>query len=285
MCFFYGFFRLQSNKVLLRRSCSIQAGIYIALAGHLFLAAGGGILGASLFPTGLLGVILTSAELFTGDALVFVASVLGGRVSYKYLIRNWTVSWICNFAGCLFWAYFMAYLSDAIDDDGQHDFAIQVAYKKVHQTWGQILFKGIGANLMVCVSVWQATCAEEVSGKVLALWFPVTGFVLMGFDHVIANQFLIPLGMMLGADISFYTLFVEALLPATIGNVIGGGIFVGAIYWYVFDSMNTTKSVMGRLRAKPVVHSDHDRSAPTEATEGLRLRNKSLASGNTESNS
>lgn len=140
----------------------------------MFLVAGGGILGASLFPAGLLAVVLTSGELFTGDALVFVAAVLGGRVSFKYLVRNWTVSWICNFAGCLAWAYFMAYASDAIDDSGAHDFAVKVAYKKVGQKWVQILLKGIGANLMVCLSVWQATCAEEVAGKVLALWFPVT---------------------------------------------------------------------------------------------------------------
>lgn len=252
------------------------------MAGHLFLAVGGGILGASFFPAGLLAVVLTSSELFTGDSLVFVASVLGRRVSYKFLIRNWAVSWVCNFAGCLCWAYFMSYLSDAIDDAGAHDLAISVAYKKVNQTWGQILLKGIGANLMVCLSVWQATCAEEVAGKVLALWFPVTGFVAMGFEHVIANQFLIPLGMMLGADISVYTLFVEALLPATIGNAIGGGLCCGAVYWYVFDSMNTTKSIMGRLQTKaqqPAAHHHHRHGAGRESPppvqrEGLKFRSK-----------
>eukprot|EP00527_Entomoneis_sp_CCMP2396_P001370 CAMPEP_0198155806 /NCGR_PEP_ID=MMETSP1443-20131203/69327_1 /TAXON_ID=186043 /ORGANISM="Entomoneis sp., Strain CCMP2396" /LENGTH=302 /DNA_ID=CAMNT_0043822571 /DNA_START=59 /DNA_END=964 /DNA_ORIENTATION=+ len=210
---------------------SFMAGMYIAMAGHLFLAVGGGILGAAMFPTGLLAVVLTSAELFTGDSLVFVAAVLGGKVSFKFLIRNWSVSWVCNFLGCVCWAYFMSYLSDAIDDAGARDLAISVAYKKVHQTWGQILLKGIGANFMVCLSVWQATCAEEVAGKVLALWFPVAGFVAMGFDHVIANQFFIALGMMFGADISMKQFFFEALLPATIGNAIGGGLFVGAVYW------------------------------------------------------
>jgi len=258
----------------------IQAGVYIAAAGHLYLIAGGGILGASLFPTGLMAVVLTSAELFTGDALVFVAGVLGGKVSFGRLLRNWSVSWCFNFLGCLFWAYFMAHLSDSIDDAGKHDFAIQVAYKKVHQTWPQILLKGIGANFMVCVSVWQATCAEEVSGKVLALWFPVTAFVLMGFDHAIANQFLIPLGMMLGADISMYTLFVEALLPATIGNAIGGGVMVGAVYWYVFDSMHTTKSVMGRLRVKTPQAGTPGNTHHLGLPEGIKRRTKAVAAGN-----
>lgn len=247
------------------------------MAGHLYLAAGGGILGASLFPTGLVAVVLTSAELYTGDALVFVAGVLGGRVSYKHLIRNWTVSWLCNFAGCLTWAYFMGYLSDALDDAGRHDFAIQVAYKKVHQKWGQILLKGVGANLMVCLSVWQATCAEEVAGKVLALWFPVTGFVLMGFDHVVANQFLIPLGMMLGADISVKTLLLEALLPATIGNAIGGGLCCGAVYWYVFDSMNTkhpSPASDDQARRGAQEQQQQQQQQPPAVPEGLKYRAK-----------
>jgi hypothetical protein len=82
---------------------SFMAGIYIAMAGHLLLAIGGGVLGAALFPVGLIAVTLTSAELFTGDALVFVASVLGRRVPLSKLLRNWTVSWCLNFCGCLFW--------------------------------------------------------------------------------------------------------------------------------------------------------------------------------------
>mmetsp|Transcript_33228 Transcript_33228/g.55617 ORF Transcript_33228/g.55617 Transcript_33228/m.55617 type:complete len:195 (+) Transcript_33228:133-717(+) len=83
---------------------SFMAGIYIAMAGQLYLTVGGGVLGASLFPTGLIAVVLTSAELFTGDSLVFCASVLGQRVSFTKLIRNWTVAWIMNFIGCIFWA-------------------------------------------------------------------------------------------------------------------------------------------------------------------------------------
>jgi formate/nitrite transporter len=170
---------------------SFMAGLYIAMAGHLYLAIGGGVLGAAFFPTGLIAVLLTSAELFTGDALVFVASVLGGRVSIRSLLRNWTVSWICNMAGCLAWAYFMVYLPDSLNDLDKNEYAVAVALKKANQTWGAIFLKGIGANFMVCLGVWQFTCAEEVAGKVLSLFFPITGFVIMGLDHCIANQFFI----------------------------------------------------------------------------------------------
>jgi formate transporter len=227
---------------------SFMAGIYIAMSGHLYLAAGGGILGSALFPTGLIAVTLTSAELFTGDALVFVASVLGRRVSAYKLVRNWTVSWFMNFAGSLFWAGALAYASDSLVALDKVDLAIEVALKKTHPTWVAIFLKAIGANFMVCVGVWQATCAEEVAGKVLALWFPVTAFVLLGFDHCIANQFLIPVGMMYGADISISTLLFHSLLPATLGNVVGGGILVGAVYWYVYDSMTSSKALVLGIR-------------------------------------
>lgn len=228
---------------------SFMAGIYIAMAGHLFLSVGGGVLGAALFPTGLIAVVLASGELFTGDALIFIASLLGGQVKARSLLRNWTVAWIFNFSGCLVWAALLGYCSDALTDVGQADFAIAVARKKAFQPWVNIFLKGIGANFMVCIGVWQATCAEEVAGKILAIWFPIAGFVLMGFDHCIANQFLIPLGMMMGAkDISVVRLLFQALLPATLGNVIGGGILVGAVYWYVFDSMESFNGYREKIR-------------------------------------
>lgn len=216
---------------------TVMAGIYIAAAGQLLLSVGGGLLGAALFPTGLIAVVLTSAELFTGDSLIFVASVAGGQVKLRSLLRNWIMAWLGNLVGSLAWAVVMGYLSTALEDiDGAVDFAIRVAEKKAHETNQAIFIRGIGANFLVCVAVWQATTAEEVAGKVLALWFPVTAFILMGFDHVVANMYLIPMGMMLGADVSVGRLVV-ALLLATAGNVVGGGIFVGAVYWYVFDSM------------------------------------------------
>ena len=227
---------------------SFMAGVYIAMAGHVFLAVGGGVLGSALFPTGLIAVLLTSAELFTGDALVFVASVLGGRVSFYKLLRNWSVSWLMNFVGCLFWSGVMVYACDSLADLDRVDLAIAVALKKNHESWLAIFLKGIGANFMVCLGVWQATCAEEVAGKVLAMWFPIAAFVMLGFDHCIANQFFIPLGMMYGADISVSRLLFHDLLPATLGNAVGGGIMVGAVYWYVYDSMASSKALVHGIR-------------------------------------
>ena len=227
---------------------SFMAGMYIALAGQMFLSLGGGVLGAIFFPTGLIAVAFTSGELFTGDSLVFVASVLGKKVSIFKLLRNWSVSWIFNFAGCLVWAVLFGYASGALEDLGQRDFAIKVALKKANQPWLHIFLKGIAANFLVCLGVWQATCAEEAAGKIMGLWFPVSAFVIMGFDHCIANQFLISLGMMFGADISITHLLFKALLPATLGNIVGGGVFIGAVYWYVFDDIGSSMYIFSRIR-------------------------------------
>jgi formate transporter len=239
---------------------SFMAGVYIAAAGHLFLAVGGGVLGATLFPTGLLAVVLTSAELFTGDSLVFMASVLGKQVPFHRLVRNWTVSWISNFSGSLAWAVFLSYLSGALVDSGATELAIHVAEKKALNELPQIFLKAVGANFMVCVAVWQATCAQDVAGKVLALWFPTAAFVMMGFDHCVANMFFLPMGMMLGAKISVGRLFA-ALAVASLGNVVGGGIFVGAVYWYVFDSMASLGSLTARIRHNimQINHVSHHR--------------------------
>ena len=223
---------------------SVMAGIYVAMAGHLYLAVGAGVLGAAVFPTGLIAVVLTSAELFTGDTLVFMAAILGGHVSLEKLVRNWCVSWVFNFFGCIVWASIITYASDALEDAGQVDLAIQIAEKKALQPWMHIFLKAIGANFMVCLAVWQSTCAEDVAGKVLAIWFPISGFILIGLEHVIANQFLIPTGMMYAGAAGKISVgqLLCALSAATLGNMVGGGLLVGAVYWYINDSMATSAS-------------------------------------------
>ena len=166
---------------------STMAGIFIAFAGQLYLSVGGGIIGASLFPGGLIAVVLTSAELFTGDALIFIASVLAGQVPFMKLIRNWSLSWIFNFLGSVLWAYFLGYLSNAIKDSGATDLSIKVAEVKALDSMGSIFLKGVGANFLVCIAVWQGTTAEEASGKVLTIWWPTASFILLGFSHCVGK--------------------------------------------------------------------------------------------------
>jgi formate/nitrite transporter len=170
---------------------SVMAGIYIAMATHLLFAVGGGVLGAVFFPVGLLAILLTSGDLFTGDILIMLPSLLSGQVSVGAVARNWTVSWFGNMAGCVIWAYFIVYLPGSLEDIGKNEFAINVALKKANQTWGSIFLKGVGANFMVCLAIYQATCSGEVISKLTAIFLPLSGFVMMGLEHCIANQFII----------------------------------------------------------------------------------------------
>lgn len=267
---------------------SVMAGIYVAMAGQLFLAVGGGFMGAALFPVGLVAVVLTSAELFTGDTLVFMAAILGGQVGVDKMIRNWCVSWVFNFFGCIVWASIITYASDALEDSGTTEVAIKLSEKKALQPFGHIFLKAIGANFMVCLALWQATCAEDVAGKIMAIWFPISGFVLMGLEHIIANQYLIPVGMMYAGSTGKVTVgnLLCALTACTMGNIIGGGLLMGAVYWYINDSMNT-----------PENGGNHDRNngngsfatAATAATSPsdqlpflVRLRQAVLAFGSAE---
>jgi formate/nitrite transporter len=157
----------------------------------LLFAVGGGVLGAVFFPVGLLAILLCNGDLFTGDILIMLPSLLSGKVSVKAVARNWIVSWFGNMVGCLLWAYFMVYLPGSLEDIGKNEIAIAVALKKANQTWGSIFLKGVGANFMVNLAIWQATCAEEVVSKLAAIFLPLSGFVIMGLEHSIANQFII----------------------------------------------------------------------------------------------
>ena len=227
---------------------AFQAGCYKSVACQLYLTVGGDILGAVLFPVGLIGIILTGAELFTSDALFMMSSFLGGKIPYGRLARNLTFAWIFNFIGCLFWAGLLTQVSGQLEDANAVDFAVEFAEKKAFQPWGQIFLKGIGANFLICLAVWQCTTSGDVAGKILGIWFPVCAFVEIGFDHSIANMYFIPLGMWNGADISAVRLLFLNLLPATLGNMVGGGIMMGLVYWILYDSVASREQLEAKIR-------------------------------------
>ncbi|KAL3928020.1 MAG: hypothetical protein SGARI_005157, partial [Bacillariaceae sp.] len=174
---------------------SILAGIFKSLGCTTFLVVGGGVLGAALFPVGLIAITLTSTELFTGDLLILTVSFLAGKVSLYAVLRNHVVAWCGNFIGTLLWASIIGYASGTIVDNGQEELAISLAVTKTTQPWGQIVGKVVGANFLVCLAIWQAMVAQEVISKVAALWFPIVSFVTAGLEHVVANMYFIPLGM------------------------------------------------------------------------------------------
>ena len=239
---------------------SFLAGAYIAFGGMLAEIANAGMVAAgypvglsklvfgAVFPVGLIMVIIAGSDLFTGNCLYMTLSVVSGRTTAGKLGKNWIISWVFNFVGALFVAYVLAYSTGIMTAAPFKAGAITVASTKAlggakfmaagkataSLTWTQALLRGIGCNWLVCVACWLAVASDDVIGKILGIWFPIMAFVTLGFEHSVANMFFIPLGIFLGGKITWTQAIVNNLIPVTIGNIIGGAIFVAMIYYFVY---------------------------------------------------
>jgi formate/nitrite transporter len=230
------------NVVLL----GFLAGAYIAFGGMLAEIANAGMVAAgfpiglskfvfgAVFPVGLMLCVIVGSELFTGNVMYMTFGALKGKSTIGGLAKNWIVSWIFNFVGALFVAYVLAYLSGVMSDPAITAGAIKVATNKVALSWDQALIRGIGCNWLVCLAVYLAFSSDDIIGKLIGIWFPIMAFVTIGFEHSVANMFFIPLGIFLGADVTWANMITSNIIPVTIGNIIGGAIFVACIYWFVY---------------------------------------------------
>ena len=232
------------NVILL----SFLAGAYIAFGGLLAEVANAGMVAAGLpiglskfvfgavFPVGLIIVVLAGSELFTGNVMFMTIGVLDGTASVGGLAKNWVLSWLFNFVGALFVAYVLAFMGGIITSDPAIQAgAIKVATGKVGMSFDVAFIKAIGCNWLVCLAVWLANASDDVIGKIFGIWFPIMAFVTIGFEHSVANMFFIPLGMFLGAEgVTWSTIIVNNLIPVTLGNIVGGAIFVACIYWFTY---------------------------------------------------
>ena len=226
---------------------SLLAGAYISIGGTISIFAGYGfpeitatnpalqrILSGAVFPLGLILIFFVGAELFTGNNAVLIPAYLNGKYSIAKLLKNWGVVYCGNFVGIFLFTYFLVYLTQTLHAVPWHTAAIGIAEAKVSMDWIVVFLKGIGANWMVCLAIWIAFCSESTTGKILGIWFPIFGFVILGYEHCIANMYFGLIGIWEGANISFLDFVIKNLIPSTLGNIIGGAFFVGTIYWYTF---------------------------------------------------
>lgn len=220
----------------------IAAGIYIGVGCHGFLIAAAGaetpfeqmmakFIGAALFPTGLMMVILCGAELFTGNCLLTLA-LADKKITMKKMMTNWIVVYLGNFIGALFLSALLA--GSGLYSGALADKAMAVAASKAGMGFSQGLIRGVLCNVLVVLACWMQAGAKDLGGKILAIWFPIAMFVFAGFEHSVANMTYIPLGMMLGAPVGASQMMLGNLIPVTIGNIIGGGLIVPAIYYYSY---------------------------------------------------
>ena len=233
---------------------AVAAGVFIGLgavtsstAAHALENAGMvRLVSGLIFPIGLMMVILLGAELFTGNALMVTAAV-SDKISWKLLLRNWGIVFLGNLAGAVVLAALMAFFGQL--NIGGGDLAVytaKVAAAKNGLPWINAFVLGIFCNLMVCVAVYLANTAQDTAGKLLAIFFPIMGFVLAGFEHCVADMYYVPAGIFAYMNPA-YTGMIDAaginvallnfgdfifanLIPVTLGNIVGG-VAVGLVMY------------------------------------------------------
>ncbi len=192
------------------------------------------VLAGLAFSLGLVLVVVGGAELFTGNNLVVMAWA-ARKITTGQLLRNWALVYVANLVGALGSALMM-WWSGALGLGGGAvaETAIAIAEAKVALGFTEALFRGILCNVLVCLAVWLSFAAHDVPGKVLAIIFPISAFVALGFEHSVANMYLIPIAMLAGAESATAAGFLANLIPVTLGNIVGGGGFVALVYWLIY---------------------------------------------------
>lgn len=186
------------------------------------------LLGAAVFPIGLICILLGGGELITSNMMVLPVAVMMKKAGWRQWARNWLVVTLTNVLGAFAVAWFFGHYLGLTEGDYLHK-TIATAEAKVAADFGRALVSGIGCNWMVSMGAWLCYGAHGYPGKILGIWFPVMIFVLIGFQHVVANMFVIPAAIWGGADISWMQ-FLHNMAAVYLGNVIGGAVFVGVLY-------------------------------------------------------
>ncbi|KAK5116677.1 hypothetical protein LTR62_007351 [Meristemomyces frigidus] len=204
------------------------------------------MLGAIIFPFGLVSIVVTGSDLCTGSFMFTTISVLHRRLSVLKMLMHWTITFFGNLAGSLFVMGIIVGYGGVLDATAYRNWAESFANTKmVTPEWHMIFLRGIGANWLVCLACFLALMAREYFSKVVAIWWPTFAFVILGFDHVVANMFFIPAAIFLGsAKITVGYYIWKSMIPALLGNIVGGGLFVGVAYWYLYISGDSTPVVI-----------------------------------------
>ncbi|KAF6232802.1 hypothetical protein HO173_009016 [Letharia columbiana] len=242
---------------------------------------------AMFFPVGLIMIVLSGADLFTSNVMFMFTAFLHRRASLISLAIVWVTSFLANLAGTLFFMAIVTGYGGVFEIPAYRTEVINFATAKcLTPTWVQIFCRAIGANWLVCFAVYVSISSREIASKILAIWFPTFTFVALGLDHVIANMYFIPVAIFYGhPDIGVGLYIWKSMIPTTLGNVVGGGLFVGGMYWYLYltgeGSDNITFSIGGLDSAMEVggpMGPSHRRSVPNSAKEEEEKENK-MANG------
>ncbi|PWR72819.1 formate/nitrite transporter family protein [Methanospirillum lacunae] len=259
--------QLPAWNLLLR---SAMSGAYIGMGAALMvvvttgmeLTLGSGMvrfIGGAVFPLGVILTVLTGAELFTGDAMLAPLAACRNQISWLMVVRLWGLAWAGNFIGAFFFAAIMTAGPLTFTDSSGLTSATAAGISTVSIATVKCSVMGLGgffslflgslaAGWLVNLGVLLALCADDVIGKIVGIWFPVMAMMASGLDHVVTNMYLIPAGLLTAGDLSplqvaqvgpgitnlGWSTMWNNLIPASLGNLIGGLFFVGLLYWLSF---------------------------------------------------
>jgi len=238
----------------------MMAGVYIGFGAELYIMVthdmsnyfGLGFakfMGGSVFSVGLMLVVIAGAELFTGNCLMLIGP-LTRNISIKGMLRNWFFVYLANFAGSLLLVIIMYYSGLwKVGNLGVGVAALKIAAGKTSISFTEAFFRGIGCNWLVCLAVWLAVAGRDSISKIFGIYFPIMAFVASGFEHSIANMYFIPMGLFLKGNVNLVNaaglaetinnltwsnFIIRNLVPVTLGNIIGGSLFVAGAYYLVY---------------------------------------------------
>lgn len=241
---------------------AISAGIHIGIAFIFYTTVTTGasdmawgmsrLIGGIAFSLGLILVVVTGGELFTSSVLTLVARA-SGKITWGMLFKNWVVVYIGNLIGALLLVGCMLVTKQYMFGHGEVGLnAMAISQHKLHHGFFQAVALGIMCNVLVCIAVWMTFSGRTLTDKIMVMILPVAMFVSAGFEHCIANMFQVPMAIgikyfapaefwqMTGANIADYAdlnlvdFILNNLIPVTLGNIIGGGLFVGMWYWLIY---------------------------------------------------
>ncbi|QRG80317.1 formate transporter FocA [Citrobacter sp. R56] len=240
---------------------AITAGVFISIAFVFYITVTTGaepataltkLVGGLCFSLGLIFVVVCGADLFTSTVMTVMAKA-SGLISWRQLIINWFIVYCGNLVGALFFVCLIWFSGQAMTSNGLWGLnVLQTADHKMHHTFIEAVCLGTLCNLMVCLAVWISYSGHSLTDKIAAMLLPISMFVASGFEHSIANMFLIPLAILIRnfspdafwnltqttADnfpaLTMSNFITDNLIPVTIGNIIGGGLLVSVTYWIIY---------------------------------------------------
>jgi formate transporter len=244
---------------------AIMAGVFIAIAFVFYTTVTTGsegmpyglikFVGGIAFSLGLILVVVCGGELFTSSTLTLIARA-NKHISTSQVLRNWVVVYVGNAFGALFLVLLIWLAQQHLVNNGAWGMnAMSIAQHKIHYSFTQAVVLGMLCNMMVCLAIWMAFACKSVTDKVIVMLLPISMFVASGFEHCIANLFMVPMGIVIRTfasaefwslahsspelfnDLTLSNFIVNNLIPVTIGNIIGGAL-VGLAYWQIYLRLN-----------------------------------------------